>query len=63
MRTQTTKAATFLTAEPEPAALAVARRVAGYYIGDSSWADLLIDAYLNPERALTDLHRRMDDRG
>ena len=34
--------------EPDPAGLARARRVAYYEIGDASWADMIIEAYLNP---------------
>lgn len=36
-------------------ALKAARQVAGYYIGDPSWADLLVGAYLDPENALASL--------
>lgn len=38
--------------EPDPQGLAAARRVAGYEIGDPSWADLIVAAYLNPAEAL-----------
>jgi hypothetical protein len=40
--------------------LAAARAVSQWYIGDPSWANTLIDAYLNPERALAELEA---DRG
>lgn len=34
--------------EPDPVGLARARGVARYQIGDASWADIIIEAYLNP---------------
>jgi hypothetical protein len=37
------------------ARLAMARRVAGFEIGDPSWADMIIKAYLDPETAAVDL--------
>lgn len=37
------------------AGLSAARAVAQWHIGDPSWANLLIDAYLNPTRALEQL--------
>jgi hypothetical protein len=37
---------------PDP--LATARTVAGYEIGDPSWADVIIEAYLDPEAARRD---------
>lgn len=36
----------------DPAGVAAARAVAGWYLGYRSWADDLLDAYLNPEAAL-----------
>lgn len=39
------------------AGLSAARRFAGWHIGDRSWADLIIEAYLNPER----VERELDD--
>lgn len=35
----------------------VAQQVALWHIGDASWADILIDAYLNPAKAAADLKR------
>lgn len=40
--------------EPDPVGLTAARRVAAYEIGDASWANRIVDAYLNPKRALRD---------
>ena len=34
--------------EPDPVGLARARGVARYQIGDASWADMIIEAYINP---------------
>jgi hypothetical protein len=34
-----------------------ARAVAQWYIGDPSWAGLIVNAYLNPESALENLRR------
>lgn len=38
---------------PDPDGLARARRASAYEIGDASWADMIIDAYLNapPEQS------------
>jgi hypothetical protein len=36
-------------------ALIVARRVARWHIGDPSWADLIVNAYLNPDAAMAQL--------
>ena len=41
---------------PDEAGLYAARRYAGWEIGDPSWADTIIDAYLNP----VDANKRMD---
>lgn len=38
-----------MTTEPNPEGLDAARRLAGWEIGHSYWADLIIEAYLNPE--------------
>ena len=35
--------------------LAVARRYAGWHIGDQGWADQIVNAYLNPEIASADM--------
>lgn len=40
--------------------LRVARRYAQWHIGDSTWADAIIDAYLNPDRAEQELN---EDKG
>ena len=32
-----------------------ARKLAAYYIGDASWADMIIEAYLEPEKAEQEL--------
>lgn len=37
--------------------LRAARAVAQWHIGDPSWANLIVDAYLNPERAIEQLAR------
>lgn len=45
---------------PEPTheeRLAAARRYAGWHIGSQSWADHIIDAYLNPKKAHSALDR------
>lgn len=44
----------------ETRAMQVARNVAGYHIGDPSWADLIVNAYLNPEEASEKLRQEMD---
>lgn len=36
---------------PEQAGIQAARAYCGWYLGDKSWADNIIDAYLNPEAA------------
>lgn len=46
--------------EATPKGLLVARQVAGYYIGDPSWAELIIRAYLNPEVAAAELVEEMN---
>lgn len=38
-----------------------ARAVAGWYIGDASWADLIIDAYLSPSTAMRALRAEMSE--
>lgn len=38
----------------------VARQVAGYELGDPSWADLIVRAYLNPVQAAEELKAEMD---
>ncbi|WP_067201231.1 hypothetical protein [Microbacterium sp. XT11] len=45
------------TREPSAGGLAAARRLAGWELGDPSWANAIISAYLNPETA----HARMDE--
>lgn len=35
--------------------LAAVRRMAGWHLGDPSWADMLIEAYLEPANAELDL--------
>lgn len=41
--------------------LYVARAVALWYIGDGEWADLIVDAYLNPNKAKKELEASMDE--
>lgn len=41
--------------EPSAEGLSAARAVSQWHIGFSSWADILIHAYLNPEKALAAL--------
>lgn len=43
------------------AGLKAARAVAEYHIGDSSWADMIIDAYLLPENAMEELKKEMEE--
>jgi hypothetical protein len=45
------------TVMPEQKGIQAARAVAGWHLGYRSWADTLVDAYLNPERALANLAR------
>lgn len=45
---------------PDPEGLAAARKIAGYHIGDPSWANVIIDAYLHPSEALAELEEEMD---
>jgi hypothetical protein len=33
----------------DPAGIAAARRYAGWHIGDRRWADMILDAYQNPD--------------
>lgn len=40
-----------------------ARKVAAYYIGDASWADMIIEAYLEPEKAEQALGEEWADAG
>ena len=40
---------------PDERGLEVARRLAGWEIGDRRWADKIIQAYLNPEEVAKDL--------
>lgn len=47
--------------EPEPCGLRVARRSAGWYLGDPAWADKLIGAYLQPEPTAAFLDREMGE--
>lgn len=44
-------------AEIDEDGLKAARRYAGWHIGDPVWADYIIRAYLNPERANDELDR------
>lgn len=37
--------------------MAVAERVARFYLGDRGWAGFLVGAYLNPDAALESLER------
>lgn len=39
----------------------VARRVARWHIGDPDWADLIINAYLNPKTHQEQLEQEMKD--
>jgi hypothetical protein len=41
--------------EPDQKGLEAARQVAGWHLGYRSWADTLVEAYLNPEEALENL--------
>lgn len=41
--------------EPDPIGLKAAKRYAGWHIGDAQWAESIIYAYLNPERANEDM--------
>lgn len=43
------------------AGMRAARRVAQYNIGDATWADLIVSAYLNPESALEQLRAEQGD--
>lgn len=43
--------------EQHEAGVSAARRLAGWEIGDPTWADRIIDAYLNPEQA----EQRLDE--
>lgn len=43
----------------DPEGLAAARRLAGWEIGDPSWADTIIYAYLSP----VETHERLDADG
>lgn len=43
------------------ARLAAARRMAGWQLGDPSWADVLIEAYLEPDNANAELDMEMGD--
>jgi hypothetical protein len=38
--------------EPNQRGLLAARAASRWYLGDSSWAEILINAYLNPDAAL-----------
>lgn len=42
--------------KPKKKGLAAAKRLAGWELGYSSWAEIIIDAYLNPDEA----NARMD---
>jgi len=39
----------------DPRGLEVARQYAEYYIGDSSWADMILGAYFDPENKASEL--------
>jgi hypothetical protein len=41
--------------------LEVARRVAAWHIGDDTWADMILEAYLDPDRAAEDLEAEQRD--
>jgi hypothetical protein len=45
--------------EDHPERLAVAQQIAAWELGDGSWADLIVAAYLNPEAADARLAREM----
>lgn len=47
-------------AAPDPEGLRVARQVAQWYIGDSAWAEMIIDAYLNPAKAAANLKKEKE---
>ena len=52
----------FETLEASPAqSLAAARRKARWELGDSSWANVILSAYFNPEQANEDLNAEMGD--
>ena len=36
--------------KPKKKGLAAAKRLAGWELGDSAWADRIIEAYLNPDQ-------------
>lgn len=38
-----------------------ARRYARWYIGDGSWADLILEAYMNPDQTFARLDAEQDD--
>lgn len=46
---------------PDQDGLIVARRYARWHIGDPSWADAIISAYLNPDTAQAQLQQDMRD--
>jgi hypothetical protein len=48
------------TGHPNERGLNVARNVAGWHIGDKSWADMIVNAYLHPEEASEKLRQEMD---
>jgi hypothetical protein len=43
--------------EPDPEGMKAARALAGWHLGHPSWADTIINAYLNPETAMERLDR------
>lgn len=42
-------------AHDHEAGMVAARRIAGWEIGDTAWAGIIVDAYLNPERIMAAL--------
>lgn len=40
-----------------------ARAYAGWYLGYPSWADNIINAYLNPQKAMDELERAQERKG
>ena len=45
-----------------PDGLGAARRFAAWHLGDRSWADDIIRAYLNPEQTHADLDDEMGEK-
>lgn len=46
--------------EDHAARLAAAQRIAEWELGDPSWADVIVAAYLNPDQAAAELARQMN---